>query len=128
MVVKNGEARRVIVDVDFRSQFEVARPTKAYKELISNLPSVFVGTEEKLNKIITMLGPACKKSLKEKGLSIPPWRRTSYMQSKWFSKNCKKVPVSSSDDADLGIVDQNEKEEGGEKRNSTITTCCPLRF
>ena len=43
-----GEAVRLIVDMDFRSQFELARPTSTYLELLSSLPSIFVGTEEKL--------------------------------------------------------------------------------
>nr|GMC47240.1 uncharacterized protein LOC109190276 [Ipomoea batatas] len=36
------EQLRVIVDTDFRSQFEVARPTEAYKELSSFLPCIFI--------------------------------------------------------------------------------------
>ncbi|KAK0572631.1 hypothetical protein LWI29_034523 [Acer saccharum] len=86
---------RLIVDMEFRSQFEVARPTRGYKELINTLPVIFVGTEEKLNKIICLLCPASNQSLKEKGLHIPPWRSDTYMQSKWLSKNFKRVSFSS---------------------------------
>ncbi|KAK0576495.1 hypothetical protein LWI29_018308 [Acer saccharum] len=86
---------RLIVDMEFRSQFEVARPTRGYKELINTLPVIFVGSEEKLNKIICLLCPASNQSLKEKGLHIPPWRSDTYMQSKWLSKNFKRVSFSS---------------------------------
>lgn len=90
---KNGVVTptRLIVDLDFRSQFELAKPTRAYKELSDLLPCVFVGTEAKLINIISLLCSAAKESLKEKGLHIPPWRKATYMQSKWLSKNCKKI-------------------------------------
>ncbi|KAF7829752.1 Protein transport protein [Senna tora] len=82
---------RVIIDMDFRSEFELARPTEAYKELTDMLPSIFVGSEGKLKKIICVICSAAKKSMKEKGLHIPPWRKATYMQSKWLSQHCKKI-------------------------------------
>ncbi|KAK7358845.1 hypothetical protein VNO77_00785 [Canavalia gladiata] len=75
---------RLIVDMDFRSQFEIARPTQHYKELTDSLPVMFVGTENKLCKIISLLCAAAKQCLKEKGLHVPPWRTSTYMQSKWL--------------------------------------------
>ncbi|XP_019196297.1 PREDICTED: uncharacterized protein LOC109190277 [Ipomoea nil] len=58
------EQLRVIVETDLRSQFEVARPTEAYKELSSFLPCIFVGTEHRLHTIISLLCEAAKQSLK----------------------------------------------------------------
>ncbi|KAH7568007.1 hypothetical protein ACOSP7_009645 [Xanthoceras sorbifolium] len=115
----NGEHKptRLIVDMDFRSQFEVARPTRNYKELINTLPIIFVGTEEKLNKILSLLCPASKQSLKEKGLHIPPWRSATYMQSKWLSKNCKKVSFSTNNEVGM---DQSEEKSSAK--------CCPFIF
>ncbi|KAK7247559.1 hypothetical protein RIF29_42444 [Crotalaria pallida] len=77
---------RLIVDIDFRSQFELARPTQHYKELTDSLPVIFVGTENKLCKITSILCSAAKQCLREKGLHVPPWRTTAYMQSKWLSR------------------------------------------
>ncbi|XP_052205947.1 uncharacterized protein LOC127810475 [Diospyros lotus] len=74
---------RVIVDVDFRSQFEVARPAAAYKELTAALPAVFVGGEEKLSRVITLVCAAAEQSLREGGLHVPPWRTPAYMHSKY---------------------------------------------
>lgn len=85
---------RLIVDIDFRSQFELARPTPEYEELSNSLPSIFVGTELKLEKIISLVCSAAKQSLRERGLHIPPWRKASYMHSKWLSENCKKISFS----------------------------------
>ncbi|KAB1220944.1 hypothetical protein CJ030_MR3G025365 [Morella rubra] len=96
VMVKDGDGEnptRLIVDMDFRSEFELAKATPTYKELTKFIPMVFVGTEKKLKWIISLLCKAMQKSLKESGLYIPPWRKTSYMQSKWFSKDCNKDSV-----------------------------------
>ncbi|CAL5417564.1 unnamed protein product [Camellia sinensis] len=87
------ERVRLIVDMDFRSQFELARPTSTYSELSTSLPSIFVGSEEKLMKIIPLLCSATEQSLRESRLHIPPWRKASYMQSKWLSENCQKISL-----------------------------------
>ncbi|KAK6924232.1 Protein of unknown function PDDEXK-like [Dillenia turbinata] len=89
---ENGNSTRLIVDIDFKSQFELARPTATYTELSDTLPPIFVGDENKLRRIISLLCSAAKQSLKETGLHIPPWRRTAYMHSKWFSQ-CTEVPT-----------------------------------
>lgn len=93
-VMTTGEVKRLIVDMDFKSQFVLARQTQVYSELINALPCIFVGTEEKLNSIVSLICNAAEQCLREKGLHIPPWRKARYMQSKWLSQNCKKVPFS----------------------------------
>ncbi|XP_057773840.1 uncharacterized protein LOC130993108 [Salvia miltiorrhiza] len=85
---------RVIVDIDFRTQFELARPTPNYQELTNALPLIFVGSEEKLEKLIPLICSAAKLSLRERGLHIPPWRKATYIHSKWLSSNCKRVSFS----------------------------------
>jgi len=92
---------RLIIDIDFKSQFELARPTQYYKELIDSLPLIFVGRENKLCKIISLLCSAAKQSLREKGLHVPPWRTTTYMQSKWLS-GCPKEPNPVADGFGIG--------------------------
>lgn len=88
---KGTGSMRLIIDIDFKSQFELARPTQTYAELSDALPAIFVGNEDKLIKIITLLCSAAKQSFIEKGLHIPPWRTSTYMRSKWLSPNCHKV-------------------------------------
>lgn len=88
---KEEKMMRLIIDIDFRTQFELARPTSEYQELINALPLIFVGSEEKLEKVIAVICSAAKQSLRERGLHIPPWRRASYIRSKWLSSNCKRV-------------------------------------
>ncbi|XP_057517578.1 uncharacterized protein LOC130798559 [Amaranthus tricolor] len=82
-VIVGGE--RLIIDIDFRSEFEVARSTKAYKSILQALPHIFVGKSDRLSKIICILSEAAKQSLKKKGMHIPPWRKVDYVQAKWLS-------------------------------------------
>ncbi|CAO2831056.1 unnamed protein product [Amaranthus hypochondriacus] len=85
--IVEGGTQRVVVDIDFKSQFEVARPSESYIQLSSKLPKIFIGNEDKLKKIIYLVCSAAEESLREKGLHIPPWRRAPYMLSKWKLSN-----------------------------------------
>ncbi|KAH7661402.1 hypothetical protein IHE45_15G060900 [Dioscorea alata] len=82
-VIVNGE--RLLVDVDFRSEFEIARSTKGYRAVLQSLPSIFVGTADRLRQIVAVVSEAARVSLKKKGLHIPPWRKPEYMAAKWLS-------------------------------------------
>ncbi|GMI66357.1 hypothetical protein like AT3G07350 [Hibiscus trionum] len=76
---------RYFVDLDFASEFEIARPTSDYSRLLQYLPRVFIGKTEELKKIVKVMTDSAKRSLKSKQLSLPPWRKNRYMQNKWFS-------------------------------------------
>uniref|UniRef100_A0A1J3CU00 DUF506 family protein n=1 Tax=Noccaea caerulescens TaxID=107243 RepID=A0A1J3CU00_NOCCA len=79
------EGERFLIDVDFKSKFEIARATKTYKSILQTLPYIFVGKEDRLQRIIILTSKAAKQSLKKKGLHVPPWRRAEYVKSKWMS-------------------------------------------
>ncbi|XP_004493733.1 uncharacterized protein [Cicer arietinum] len=83
---------RVIVDVDFRSEFEIARSTKAYKVILQTLPYVFVGKCDRLQRIVAIASEAAKQSMKKKGLHVPPWRKLEYVRSKWLSPYTRTTP------------------------------------
>ncbi|KAJ1298680.1 hypothetical protein BS78_01G472300 [Paspalum vaginatum] len=87
-----GERERVLVDVDFRSAFEVARPTKAYRAVLQRLPSVFVGREDRLRLLVAAAADAARASLKKRGLHLPPWRKPEYMRAKWLSPYDREAP------------------------------------
>jgi uncharacterized protein (TIGR01615 family) len=76
---------RFFVDIDFKAQFEIARPTDEYSALLQKIPNLFVGRAEKLCGIIKIMCNAARRSLKERGMCIPPWRKYRYMQTKWVS-------------------------------------------
>lgn len=75
---------RYFIDLDFASEFEIARPTGEYSSLLQYLPGVFVGKNEELKTIVKVMSDSAKRSLKSKELSLPPWRKNRYMQNKWF--------------------------------------------
>ncbi|KAH7290538.1 hypothetical protein KP509_30G052600 [Ceratopteris richardii] len=76
---------RFIVDIDFRAQFEIARASKQYGQLLDVLPKLFVGRPERLKQVLKIMTNAAKCSLKEQGLLLPPWRKQKYVYAKWFS-------------------------------------------
>eukprot|EP00249_Psilotum_nudum_P009581 c22021_g3_i1 orf=351-1595(+) len=80
-----GKWKRLVVDIDFQVQFEIARPTSHYLSVLQVLPSIFVGEPDKLQKILNLMSEAAKQSLAVKGLHLPPWRTPDYMRAKWFS-------------------------------------------
>lgn len=82
-VMIGGE--RYIIDIDFKSEFEIARSTGAYRSVLQVLPCMFIGKTDRLQKIVCMVSDAAKQSLKKKGMHIPPWRKTEYMRAKWLS-------------------------------------------
>ncbi|OWM71620.1 uncharacterized protein LOC116197848 [Punica granatum] len=82
-VIVQGE--RLLIDVDFRSEFEIARSTGAYRAILQSLPYIFVGKADRLSQIVRIVSEAAKQNLKKKGMHIPPWRKAEYMQAKWLS-------------------------------------------
>ncbi|XP_004234117.1 uncharacterized protein [Solanum lycopersicum] len=80
---KKGEVR-VIIELNFRAEFEMARGCEEYNRLVKNLPEVFIGKIERLLSLIKILCAAAKKCMKDKKMHIGPWRKQKYMQAKWL--------------------------------------------
>lgn len=93
---KKGEIR-VIVELNFRAEFEMARASEDYNQLISRLPDVFVGKVERLRALIKILCSAAKKCMKDKKMHMGPWRKQKYVQAKWFSP-CERMEGNSMGD------------------------------
>lgn len=75
---------RYLIDVNFRAQFEIARATIHYSELLKCLPTIFIGTPTELKRIVRIMCDAVKRSLNQTKLSMPPWRKNNYMVKKWL--------------------------------------------
>ena len=82
--------RRFIIDIDFRSQFQIARPTLSYVNTLKALPSAFIGSFGKLMEIISIMAEATKLSMKNNGMPLPPWRTYDYMTCKWKTP-CERI-------------------------------------
>ncbi|XP_047265103.1 uncharacterized protein LOC107864664 [Capsicum annuum] len=90
------EGERVLIDVDFRSEFEVARSTSSYKAVLQLLPFIFVGKSDRLLQIVSIASEAARLSLKKKGMHIAPWRKAEYIKAKWLSPHTREetAPVT----------------------------------
>ncbi|XP_068665915.1 uncharacterized protein [Aristolochia californica] len=93
---EGGTWVRYFVDLEFSGEFEVARPTEEFSKVVRVLPRVFVGRSEELKQIVRLVSEAAKRSLKKRGMHLPPWRKNRYMQAKWLGPYRRTVnPVAS---------------------------------
>lgn len=81
-----GISDRMIVDIDFRSHFEIARAVESYDAILNSLPVVYVGSISKLKKFLQIMVDAAKFSLNQNSMPLPPWRSLPYLQAKWQSE------------------------------------------
>ncbi|XP_015064260.1 uncharacterized protein LOC107009436 [Solanum pennellii] len=92
---KKGEVR-IIIELNFRGEFELAKASEEYNRLVKCLPEVFVGKIERLLSVIKILCNAAKKCMKDKKMHIAPWRKQKYMQAKWLKTSERMSTTSKS--------------------------------
>lgn len=80
---KKGDVR-VIIELEFRGQFEMKKGSEEYNDLVSKLPDIFVGKIERLQNVIKILSNAAKRCMKEKKMHLGPWRKQKYVEAKWL--------------------------------------------
>ncbi|KAK3029393.1 hypothetical protein RJ639_039737 [Escallonia herrerae] len=98
VVRSDSAATRYVVDTDFAGEFDIARQTSHYERVLHTLPRVFVGRCEELKQIVKFMSDAAKRSLKSRGLHLPPWRKNRYMQNKWlgpYLRTMNMIPANS---------------------------------
>lgn len=89
---KRGEVR-VVVELSFRAEFEMAKAGEEYDRVVQGLPEVFVGKIERLLAVVKILCAAAKKCMKERKMYIAPWRKYRYVQAKWV-KTCRRTTAA----------------------------------
>ncbi|CAI7758088.1 unnamed protein product [Closterium sp. NIES-53] len=77
--------QRFIVDLDFRAQFQIARPTREYASALESTPLIFVGRQERLVRLVEVVSGAMRGALRAQGMHIPPWRKGEYLHAKWMA-------------------------------------------
>ncbi|KAL5991924.1 hypothetical protein ACLOJK_012836 [Asimina triloba] len=87
----NGISERLIVDIDFRSHFEIARAVESYDKILKSLPVVYVGTLTRLKQFLQVMVEAARSSLKQNSMPLPPWRSLAYLTAKWQSSYERKL-------------------------------------
>ncbi|KAF8715771.1 hypothetical protein HU200_026719 [Digitaria exilis] len=81
---RSGKAVRVVIELGFRGEFEMARGGTEYRALVASLPEVFVGRPEKLRAVIRVMCDAARQCARENGMHMAPWRKQRYMEAKWL--------------------------------------------
>lgn len=109
---KSGRSVRLFVDLDFRTEFEIARPTREYSALLELLPKIYVGRGDKLQSIVKIMCEGVKNSLKKTGMHLAPWRKYKYMHSMWLGSykktatcNCEHDHVHDAYKSNMAITD-----------------------
>ncbi|CAJ2672396.1 unnamed protein product [Trifolium pratense] len=86
LVVNNsGKSERLIIDIDFRSHFEIARAVDSYNRILNSIPVVYVGSLTRLKQFLGIMVDATRSSLQQNSMPLPPWRSLTYLQAKWLS-------------------------------------------
>ncbi|KAK6919574.1 Protein of unknown function PDDEXK-like [Dillenia turbinata] len=93
--IKKGEVR-IVIELNLRGEFEMARASQEYNHLISQLPEVYVGKAERLQALIKILCSAAKKCMKDKKMHLGPWRKHKYMKAKWLGTSGSRMAETTS--------------------------------
>ncbi|XP_010264758.1 PREDICTED: uncharacterized protein LOC104602674, partial [Nelumbo nucifera] len=86
-----GNSERLIIDIDFRSHFEIARAVESYSAVLKSIPVVYLGSLSKLRQFLQVMVEAARSSLKQNSMPLPPWRSFAYLQAKWHSAYQRKL-------------------------------------
>ncbi|KAL4298148.1 hypothetical protein GQ457_12G031840 [Hibiscus cannabinus] len=54
-ITTNGNSERLIIDIDFRSHFEIARAVDSYNQILNSLPFVYVGSPTRLKQLLQLM-------------------------------------------------------------------------
>lgn len=73
----------VVVDLSFRSAFEVARATDHYAALLSAVPHTFVGSETSLRCVVGFMSEQLRRNFDCRKMACPPWRDRGALLNKW---------------------------------------------
>lgn len=80
----NAKGTRYLVEVSLAGEFTIARPTTYYTSLLQTFPDVFVGKPDEMKQVVKLMCNAIRKSMKSMDIHVPPWRRLTYSEAKWF--------------------------------------------
>uniref|UniRef100_M8AJ63 Uncharacterized protein n=1 Tax=Aegilops tauschii TaxID=37682 RepID=M8AJ63_AEGTA len=94
VITAGASASRYIVEVNIAAEFETARPSAEYQELLLALPTVLVARPETFKEVAAAMCAAAAESIRGAGMPVPPWRRARYVQAKWSGKYKRAAAVA----------------------------------
>ncbi|KAL4431017.1 hypothetical protein ABPG75_006273 [Micractinium tetrahymenae] len=83
-----------IVEPHFREQFEISHPTPRYSGLLALLPAVLVASAEQITALVQLLCAEMSLAFEHHGLSLPPWRQSKSLLSKWLPSKARDYDLS----------------------------------
>ncbi|PKU82748.1 uncharacterized protein LOC110100774 [Dendrobium catenatum] len=89
--------RRYIIDLGFAAEFAVARATEEYERVVGGLPATVVARAEEVRAAVRIVVEVARRSLKSRGLCVPPWRKRKYMLAKWlgpYRRTLNEIPAN----------------------------------
>lgn len=101
---RSGKSVRVVVELSFRAEFEVARASAGYRALVTALPEVFVGRADRLRGVVKVMCAAAKQCMKDNNMHMGPWRKHKYMQAKWLGTPERGVAAAAAVAAETPVV------------------------
>ena len=120
---------QLVVDVEFKAQFEVAQKTPTYESLLDAMEAEFVGSEAKLHVIVQLLCKEMAAAFQELGQATPPWRRSKSMLSKWCPRKSEDQPPAENGSLlQDEIIDQLGPSCGAEIDLNTTPLCQPTEI
>lgn len=73
----------IVVECGFSEHFLIPCATPAYSSFYENLPSVFVGPIQRMAPLVELIVHEMSRSFAEEGITMPPWRASKAIMSKW---------------------------------------------
>lgn len=80
-----------VVDPCFKEQFEIAHVTPRYACILAEVPAAFIGTEEQIIALVEVMSKEISLAFQQSGATLPPWRHTASMLSKWQPRKSEDV-------------------------------------
>lgn len=84
-----------IIEARFRDHFAIPHPTDRYAGLLELVPAEVALPPAALSPLVDMLCSEMSLAFEERGLSLPPWRQSKSLLSKWLPSKARDVDVSS---------------------------------
>lgn len=75
-----------IIDPSFREQFEIAKPTQRFTQVLESVPDLLVIPASRIAPLVTLLCEEVAIAFKFNAMLLPPWRQTHGMLSKWLPR------------------------------------------
>jgi len=77
------EGSTIVVDTDFRSSFAIARPSYYYSKVFEEVPSTYVGSEERLRLLVAFMSEQLRRNFSHTEMPCPPWRQNKALLNTW---------------------------------------------